>query len=285
MKCWFVVRFCTGLVALEMLTIAFCSVPSAAQNLELRTLSSRPEMVSGGDVLIEAILPSSDGESHPAITLNGSNVTSAFHSTEASGTLRGLLTGLTVGRNLVEIRAGQKSAKIVVVNHPITGPMFSGPHQKPFVCQTEDNKLGPPLDADCSAKTQVTYIYHSTEPLPPNQKPALAPGALPAGFKPYDPTAPPPNDLAKTVTSQGKTVNYIVRVEKGTINRAVYEIAFLHEPGQPLPTPWSGTPGWNGRLIYTFGGDCKAGYRQGIMYTAVTDMKLSQGYATATSSL
>jgi hypothetical protein len=52
------------------------------------------------------------------------------------------------------------------------------------------------------------------------------------------------------VTSEGRKVRFIVRREIGTINRAVYDIQFLHEPGQPLPTPWSRvTPGWNGRLI------------------------------------
>ncbi len=65
-----------------------------------------------------------------------------------------------------------------------------------------------------------------------------------------------------TTTTEGKTVPYIVRREMGTINRAVYSIAFLHEPGTPLPSPWAaGT--WNGRLVYTFGGGVAAGYHQG----------------------
>mgnify|MGYP003346477194 CR=1 FL=1 len=50
----------------------------------------------------------------------------------------------------------------------------------------------------------------------------------------------------------------------GTINRAGYVIAFLHEPGTPLPTPWTtGNTAWNRRLIYSFGGGCAAGYHQG----------------------
>jgi len=273
-------------LATKIFAVAFLLSSSlAGQKLEVRAISSPPDMVSGGDVLIEAVIPSGDVEKQSTITLNGVKVDAAFHSTQDARTVRALVTGLSLGRNVIQIKVGHKSAQVVVSNHPITGPIFSGPHQTPFVCQTEDNKLGPALDADCSAKTQVTYIYHSSDPVPPNQLPAFAPGTFPAGFKPYDPASPPPNDLAKTTTSQGKTVNYIVRVEKGTINRAVYEIAFLHEPGTPLPTPWSGTPGWNGRLIYSFGGDCKAGYRQGLLPTAISDIKLSQGYATAASSL
>lgn len=54
-----------------------------------------------------------------------------------------------------------------------------------------------------------------------------------------------------------------MRVEKGTINRAVYEIAMLHQPRTPLPDPWTDTKGWNNRLVYTFGGGCAAGHRQG----------------------
>mgnify|MGYP003343403047 CR=1 FL=1 len=61
-----------------------------------------------------------------------------------------------------------------------------------------------------------------------------------------------------TTTSDGRTVPYIVRREMGTINRAVYSIAILHEPGTPLPSPWmKGT--WNGKLVYTFGGGVAAG--------------------------
>ena len=83
-------------------------------------------------------------------------------------------------------------------------------------------------------------------------------------FKPYDVKGPKPADLATTTTLDGKTVPYIVRREMGTINRAVYAIAFLHEPGTPLPDPWNpGGSSWNGRLIYSFGAGCQAGYHQG----------------------
>ncbi len=41
-----------------------------------------------------------------------------------------------------------------MTNYPITGPVFSGPHQKPFVCQTEVWDLGAPLDENCSAATK-----------------------------------------------------------------------------------------------------------------------------------
>ena len=91
--------------------------------------------------------------------------------------------------------------------------------------------------------------------------------------------------MAQTTTSQGHTVDYIVRRETGTINRAIYMVAFIHQPGTPLPDPWTKTPGWNSRLVYSFGGGCKAGYRQSRPLNAVRDNCLSLGYASASSSL
>ena len=44
-------------------------------------------------------------------------------------------------------------------------------------------------------------------------------------------------------------------------------------------------PGWNGRLVYTFGGGCNVGYHQGATTGGVlNDLFLSQGYAVATSA-
>ncbi|HYL38441.1 MAG TPA: DUF6351 family protein, partial [Bryobacteraceae bacterium] len=193
------------------------------------------------------------------------------------------------GKNALEIKSGKTSAKLELVNYPITGPVFSGPHQKPFVCQTEQAGLGAPLDDDCSAKTVVTYAYKSTQALPPNAgrggRGPQTPGALPAGFKPFDPSAPRPADLAKITASDGKQVDYIVRRERGAINRAIYEIAMLHDPAQPAPDPWTPSAAWNGRLVYSFGGGCAAGYRQGLPGPAINDEFLSKGYAVAASSL
>ena len=90
-------------------------------------------------------------------------------------------------------------------------------------------------------------------------------------------------------TLTGHEVPYVVRIETGTINRAVYQIAMLHAPDSAdlTPSPWMRSPGWNGRLIYTFGGGCVNGwYRQGNGTGGVTDdVMLRQGYAVASSSL
>jgi hypothetical protein len=71
-------------------------------------------------------------------------------------------------------------------------------------------------------------------------------------------------------------VPFIVRIEKGTINRSIYEFARLDD-----------ATGWNGRLIYIFGGGCEGGwYIQGSSTAGVLDpVMLGRGYATASASL
>jgi hypothetical protein len=255
---------------------------AAPKAVELRVLSGRADMVTGGDALIEA----TSAEKFSA-TLNGQDITKSFHPGKTGGTLVARIEGLKVGKNALEIKSAKGSAKLELTNHPVTGPVFSGPHQKPFVCQTEQAGLGAPLDEDCSAKTVVSYVYKSTIPPPPpagRGRGAATPGALPAGFKVYDASAGRPADMAQ-VTIDGKTVDYIVRRERGTINRAIYEIAVLQNPSEGTPEPWSSNAGWNGRLVYSFGGGCAAGYRQGLPGGALTDEFLAKGYAIAVSSL
>ena len=76
-----------------------------------------------------------------------------------------------------------------------------------------------------------------------------------------------------------------MRRERGTINRAIYEIAMLQDPSQPGGEPLAPAGGWNGRLVYSFGGGCAAGFRQGLPGPAINDEFLGKGYAVAASSL
>jgi hypothetical protein len=221
------------------------------------------------------------------VTVNERNVASAFRSApDASGRLIGRIDGLPVGVSIVQVRVGGRVvASVKLTNYPAPGPVFSGLHQRPFICQTEAAGLGAPLDANCTARTSVTYIYRSTTPGDPSARAAVT--NLPDGFKPYDVSAARPPDLARTTTTDGRIVDYIIRRERGTLNRAVYDIAFLHEPGEPLPDPWVNAPGWNKRLVYVFVGGCSAGYRQGRpgSGTVLRHSLLSRGYAIASSTL
>jgi hypothetical protein len=277
-----------GAALCALLVLSNIAVPNpahASPRIEINVLSSQPDMVSGGSMLVQVTSPPEIQKL--SIWVDGREVTNAFHLSPRTQTLIGLVDGLVVGKNRLEVKSGRKVlAQLGIVNHGITGPIFSGPHQTPFICETESAGLGSPLDADCSAKTVVTYIYKSTQPPTPAERSAKRPpGAPPAGFKVYDQKGPRPDDLAEVTTTEGKKVPYIVRWERGTINRAIYEIAFLHEPGTPLPDPWTAAPGWNGRLVYDFGGGCSAGYHQGHPINVIDNTFLSVGYAHVVSSL
>ena len=295
--------------AIVLLSFAsFAHAQSSKNGFEIRTISTRPDFVSGGDVLVQVTVPATLAAGKLSVSAAGRDVSGAFKLTGSPNTLVGLVTDLPAGRSEIEAGArGQKPAvMLAVTSHPVSGPVMGGPHQSPFICETQAFGFGQPLDADCNVATRVEYFYRSNAARPGPDNIAVQPGAdvpqaqqqQPNPFKPYNPNGPKPADLAMTTTLDGKTVPYIVRREMGTINRAVYAIAFLHEPGTPLPTPWAqAASAWNGRLIYSFGPGCQAGYHQGrnlgglagnrsfLEETQFGDYGLAKGYALASSSL
>jgi Tannase-like family of unknown function (DUF6351) len=275
------------------IALAMSGAPLFAQTVrsggfEVSTLSTRPDMVSGGDVLIR-IVPPRSGVNDIALTVNGRAANAESQPATGAAALLVRLKDLSLGKNEIAVGyKGQKPAvQLTVVNHATAGPVLSGPRQTPFKCETQAFGFGPPLDGDCTAATRVDYLYRSTAQVPPTNP-----------FKTFDVNAARPGDLAMTTTLDGRTVPYIVRREMGTINRAAYVIAFLHEPGTPLPDPWSpANSSWNGRLVYSFGAGCRAGYRQGkiigglqanrrfLEESQLSDYALASGYAVASSSL
>jgi Tannase-like family of unknown function (DUF6351) len=239
--------------------------------LTVSTLSGAADRVSGGDALVEIIFQRGD---HLTIRLNGHDVSSAFHPGSAPNSLVGLVTGLVLGRNTLTVEGRRARRMLHLTNYPIKGPIVSGPHIHPFICQTESfhlpdqTTLGPPIDSDCSAETRVNYVYKSTED---------------GMFRPLpDPTVLPP-DVARTTNTEGVTVWYVVRVETGTMNRGIYQNAILHDPtSDPPPSPFSPPAGWNRKLIAIHGAGCPGGwYTQGSQegVNVLSDMYLSQGYA------
>jgi hypothetical protein len=267
-----------GILFSSIATLALASEDDSGHSagVNIRVLSSRPYLVSGGDALVQVTVSRHVSLGDLRITVNGRDVTSTFHADPDANTLTGLVTGLRNGRNLIEVadRRHRPLAALRVTNYPITGPIVSGPHLQPYICQTNDfqlpdgTTLGRPLDANCSAATRVNYIYKSTgseafQPLP-------------------DPTTLPP-DVAMTTTLDGITVPFVVRVETGTMNRGIYQNAILHDPtSDPAPTPFSPPRGWNKRLIAMHGAGCPGGwYIQGAAQGAniLDPMRLGEGYA------
>ena len=243
----------------------------SADALRISVLSSAPSRVTGGDALLEITVPGAGAK----VLVNGQDQTAAFKA-ETSGRLRGLVTGLKRGDNSVTASVGAARTSLTLTNYPLSGPVFSGPHQTPFVCEAHNFKLpdgktlGAAQDADCFAPTNVQYLYK-----PVGQE----------TLKPLDTNGPQPTNIDRTKTIFGVSAPFIVRLETGVINRAIYQISVLAEPGQKV------SPAWNGALIYAFGGGCGPAYRQGravgggINGAEVMNDPYALGFAMASATL
>lgn len=263
------------------------SSDDTAPSLSLNALSSDPSQVSGGDVLLG--LSGNDADSFSDIGqlelwLNDSQVTPTIRNGRQG--IEILVEGLTEGSNRLELHHTEFGplSELELENHPISGPIFSGPQQYPFVCSVttelgkqplpdtdgntgfpvldeDDNQIG--LSKDCSIEAYVTFVYRTTggswAPLPDD-------GSRPA-------------DMATADLPDGRTVDFIVRQERGTINRFIYSFATLAELGD---TDWeASTANWNGRLLFHFQGGVGIGHSQGGISNsrALQPDTLQKGYA------
>ena len=236
--------------------------------LTVTTLSTRPDMVSGGDVLVAVEGASADLR----VTVGDRDVSDAF-SGDGDGGMTGLVTGLPEGESVIEAASSPAAGSLTVTNHPVTGPVFSGPHLEPFACTTEAHGLGPPQDEDCSAETIVRWSYVNTD------------GDIVA----LDDPEQVPDDIDSTEID-GQRVPMVIRTESGTIDRGIYWIHVL-DP-DPTAESWDRSA-WNDTLVYRFGGGCGTSYSQGSVLGdggsaagAGLDVGLlRQGYAQATNTL
>jgi len=165
------------------------------------------------------------------------------------------------------------------------GPIFSGPHQYPFICYTLESGLGQPLidnqdgvgnavfpeyngipiftadpigySKNCAIATRVDYFYFSNNAN--NFLPLADPAAVPAD--------------AEKILLRGKEENFVVRLERGTINRFIYSIAMLAPYAESLDKPSKlNLKAWNKKLLYKFHGGVGIGHWQG-------EYKLSKDHA------
>jgi Tannase-like family of unknown function (DUF6351) len=248
------------------------SAQTSAAAIDIRVVSSRPDLVSGGDALIQITLPAGAAGIRPLVLIGNRDVSAAFAAGERRNVFVGLVEGLGEGRNVVRVSAGALVRELELTNHGLAGPLLSGPHMTPYICTTAENGLGEPRDADCSATPRIDYFYRSRGPGGGTFRPLTDPAAVPM-------------DVAEATTRDGRRVPYVVRVESGTINRAVYRIAILDDP-QAASSPWKPGPGWNGRVVYSFGGGCGTSYNQGrnTPQSVLSDLFLSRGFAHVTST-
>ena len=214
--------------------------PGAA--LRITTVSGPPAYVTGGDAVVAVDSPAGGSLDGVTVSLDGTDVTDRFTPDTSPHRVPGAaprllahLTGLPPGPSTLTAAEGSDTASLTITDHDIAGPLFSGPHQSPFVCATEKAGLGPPGD-ECGAATTVSWRYVTT---------AGAVRDLP------DPTSVPA-DVSTTVTTEGARVPFVVRVETAVLNRAIVETAILdphpgdgrrHRRGRSDGTPRAGTAG------------------------------------------
>ncbi|MBV1788923.1 hypothetical protein KQ940_12755 [Marinobacterium sp. D7] len=171
-------------------------------------------------------------------------------------------------------------------------PLYSGPLSYPFACDGERAGFGQPLvdnhkgygvpvykqeagqdqrpigySKDCLYPTRIDYLYNRV------------------GTDRFYPLDQARDDIAR-LTLNGASIEFIVRVESGTINRFIYTLTTLKGPDDTPQSP--DMRYWNGDLIYQFKGGVGIGFRQGRM--GVADMaerrieQLRRGYAIASST-
>jgi len=244
---------------------------SQGRSAQLEVVSSPPQYVSGGDARIS--IQTAPGLSPQLeLWLNGRKLARADTLPATAGGFEGVITGLRIGANKLELRSEGRLVldQQILTNHPITGPMFSGPQQHPFMCTTAQEAVGrqpivesatgpgfPVFDAagnrigftrSCSIETFVTYWYRSTA----NQ------------WRPLPEDGSTPADIQRIVLADGREVEFIVRQERGTINRFLYSFAMLAPRGENPDQPDLSL--WNGVLQYWFQGGVAIGRSQGSLH-------------------
>ena len=239
------------------------------------TVSSPPDAVSGGIARVGIGAPAALPDDDIVVELDGEDITGRFQPASGKYRLLGRVEGLGEGDNQLRVTsAGDPvtAAELTLVNFPETGPIFSGPQQAPFLCATDSHRanleLGPVLDEQCSVERVVSFKYRTTE----------------GAWADWEPGQERPDDMATTTTIDGDTVDFIVRWERGTINRFLYSLAVLVRGGDVDGEP--DLAAWNRRLIYYFQGGVAIGRYQGnpSRRRALYEDGLGAGYAVAYST-
>jgi hypothetical protein len=254
--------------------------PPTTDEVTITVVSSDPAQVSDGDARVVVTVPQRVPVKHVRISAAGRDVTDVF--TRDGHRFEGVVDGLPLGASEIEVRTngqgrGRPSGSLTVVNHPASGPVFSGPQQQPFVCTTARFGLGQPLvdnqdgigipvarededgsypqdgrgyptagadivgySKDCTAETDVRWLAR-----------------VGSSWVPWAPGDAVPADIATADVLHGGSVPFLVRQERGTRNRFIHSITTLVSPDAP------DTPVWNERLVYNFEGGVAIGRTQG----------------------
>jgi hypothetical protein len=230
-----------ALVLTAAVVIALATAGAAAAKSQphghvvITTVADRADLISGTSTLVSITVPAGDRYSRLKVALGKRSVNREF-AMRANGSFEGLLTGLKLGRNVLSaVLPNGDGARITITDHPIGGPVFSGPQIEPWTCEAGA------IDKKCDQAPKFQYLYKSTNPSA-------------SGLQPYNP-ADPPSDIATTTTDTGVTVPFIVREETGYEDRDEYRIEYLYQPGKPWQ-PWAAQPQYAHKLLIQGGFDC-----------------------------
>lgn len=263
-------------MATALLLVVISAAPASAapsgQRLEIDVLSSRADQVTGGDALIQVKAGPRADLDDVKVTSNGTDITALLTPDPAAHTLTGVVDGLRDGWNLIVAHHKSGFPALKFLRNHGAGPIFSGPRQYPFLCRTESAGLGQPIvdnqeqqgfrvlnasgavigwSRDCDAAPVHDKLYRATD----------------GQFKPMP--ASRPADMSTTTTLDGRTLDYVIKRERGVSNRFIYSIAMLDDE-----------TAWNKRVIYRFDGGVAIGKDQGrLPGGALYHEGLSLGYA------
>src|SRR5437764_1219991 len=291
-----------------------CSLTTSAlaASPEIIVLSNRADLISGGDALVQINLPTAV---KPAlgvkVALNGAPINNMF-AVRPNGRFQGLVTGLNNGDNLLTVDTPQGRAKITITNHPIGGPVFSGAQLQPWICATvvaqtvsvignpgstpptatattrASGLSSDPTDVQCDTPPTYSY-YYQPKALEGTSCTFTITGASPC-FVAFptlnNPSTRPANAaIADFTNDRGGTAKSIIRVERGSINRTIYQLVTFYDP-LDANLPWAPPKGWNGKLVWRMGPSAAVSrFEQTPAISVFDDKALSRGFMIATSSL
>lgn len=270
-------------------TLSLPVAAAATPSLDLSVPVTPPAMVSDGDIRV--VVSSSDGISSDdvQILLNGKRT--KLKPTPGVTGLSAVVENLLPGRNEIQATSpGFTPATLVVTNHGRGGPIFSGAQLEPWICAAPAAQAATPdraaveasglasaaIDAQCNAPAVYSYFYRSTD-----TNCAMDVGAARPCFRPYV-EGRRPSDIAEVETPAGKRVDYIVRVERGAMNRSLYDLAVLYDPTSKGPAALGN---WNHKIVWAFGGSGGNIRRQMAPASSwMNDAALLHGFLVGTSS-
>jgi Tannase-like family of unknown function (DUF6351) len=288
-----------------------CALQAAAVPApQIIVLSNRADLISGGDALVEIKWPAGTNLALAKIAVGGTNVKSAF-ALRPNGRYMGLVSGLSDGPNVLSARVPGAGAQITITNHPIGGPVFAGAQLKPWICATKvttavtvvgnpgstpatatattkaSGLADDPSDDQCDTPPTYTYFYQPIALQGSNC--VFATSGTNACFTAYDPAARPSDAMIASFTNdRGDTVKSLIRVERGSINRTIYQLVTFFDP-LDANTPWQPPKGWNGKLVWQFGPSAAVSRFEQTparsLFDASGSVGLPLGFMIATSSL